>query len=127
MIRLLIDPASPIPLYRQVSQRLREAMASGALPIGESLPGVRELAMELGINYHTIARAYQELEEAGLLSRQRGGPFLVSEQAVVAANGQQLRERLQEVAQSAISQGISTELLRLWWEEILAKTSKENT
>lgn len=118
-MRLPIDPTAAVPLYRQVTEGLREAIAAGRLPAGEVLPSVRELAADLRVNYHTVARACQELEEAGLLERRRGGPFRVAAGARPDAGEQQLREELATLARRAISQGFHPARLRPWWEEAL--------
>ena len=57
-----IDYRDPRPIYEQVKDGLRRLVVSGALPPGEKLPSVRELATALTINPNTIQRAYRELE-----------------------------------------------------------------
>lgn len=122
-MRLPIDPSSPIPLYRQVAEALRAAIASGRLSSDSELPGVRELAADLRVNYHTIARAYQELEEAGLLTRQRGGPFRVGATARPTASEQRVREGLFGLAREALSQGLSPQSIAHWWSEALGEAA----
>lgn len=63
---------SPIPLHDQIVAELRRLLATGGLAIGDELPPVRQLANDLGINLNTVARAYRELTEAGLLASARG-------------------------------------------------------
>jgi GntR family transcriptional regulator len=75
---LRIDPASPIPVYRQVVDGLRSLLVEGSLKPGDSLPTVRELGMELGVHFNTIAEAYRLL--AGDLRRRRGA--IVTERAM---------------------------------------------
>ena len=55
------------PIYEQVQEDLRQLVFSGALPPGERLPSVRELAGQLAINPNTIQRAYRELEQEGTI------------------------------------------------------------
>ncbi len=62
-----LDKSSPIPLYLQISQQIRELILSGALPEGSRLPPQRELAAQLGVNRTTVINAYQELAADGLV------------------------------------------------------------
>ncbi len=55
------------PIYEQVVERFQTLILSGAIPPGERLPSVRQLAMDLSINPNTIQRAYSELEQQGLI------------------------------------------------------------
>lgn len=72
-----IDPRSPVPLYAQISARLRVAIAAGELVPGTTLPSVRHLAAELRINPATVVQAYRELESEGLVAtRQGAGTFV---------------------------------------------------
>jgi len=77
-VRIRLDPSSGVPL----SAQLRDALAAGILRgrpgPGERVPPVRELAAELDLAPNTVARAYRELERAGLLEgRGRHGTFVV--------------------------------------------------
>lgn len=119
-LRIPLDPAAPVPLYRQVADGVRAGIAAGRLAPGDSLPGVRELAADLRINYHTVARAWQELEEAGLVERQRGGPFRVAAGGRDDAAAGQLREALRGLARDALAQGLRPEAIAGWWDEALA-------
>jgi len=72
-----IDPRSPIPLYVQIADRLRVAIATGELRPGVALPSVRNLASEVRVNPATVVQAYRELEYAGVIeSRQGAGTFV---------------------------------------------------
>ncbi|MCX4474456.1 HTH-type transcriptional repressor YtrA [Micromonospora sp. MW-13] len=91
-MRITVDPASPVPPYEQVRGRLAEQIGDGRLPVGTRLPTVRRLAEELGLAVNTVARAYRELEAAGLLeTRGRHGTF-------VAPGRDDAVDRLQRVA-----------------------------
>lgn len=122
-MRLPIDPSSALPLFRQVADGLRAAIASGRLAPDEELPSVRDLAAELRINYHTVARACQELEEAGLLVRQRGGPFRVAHSAAPEAGEQKIRAGLDDLAREALSLGLDPNSMHGWWEEALSSAA----
>jgi len=67
-----LEPNSGIPLGVQITRQLRLAIVSGRLVPGERLPSARELAAELGVNFHTVRKAYGDLVQAGLLRFDRG-------------------------------------------------------
>ncbi len=74
---LAVDHRHPTPLYAQLEQGIRGAIATGKLAPGAQLPTVRQLAVELSINANTVARVYGELERAGVLETRRGvGTFV---------------------------------------------------
>jgi GntR family transcriptional regulator len=81
-IRFHLDPASGVPFYRQVIDQILAAMAAGRLAAGDRLPTVRALAVELAVNFNTVARAYKELEIRGVLSTQQGTGTFVADQDV---------------------------------------------
>jgi GntR family transcriptional regulator len=67
-----IDLGSPEPAYRQVAGQVRALIVSGALRPGDTLPGVRRLAMDLGVHFNTVAEAYRQLGEEGLVEVNQG-------------------------------------------------------
>lgn len=74
---ITLDPNEPEPPYEQIRGQLARQIDSGALPAGARLPTVRRLAEDLGVAANTAARAYRELERAGLIeTRGRGGSFV---------------------------------------------------
>jgi GntR family transcriptional regulator len=74
-IRLSAD--NPDPMYRQVTDQIRDAIAAGDLQADQLLPSIRELALELGVSVITVKRAYQDLEKSGLIRARRGmGSFV---------------------------------------------------
>jgi GntR family transcriptional regulator len=64
---LSIEPDGPVPIYQQIRDRIVEAIAVGDLSAGSSLPATRQLAVDLGINFHTVNKAYDLLRQEGLL------------------------------------------------------------
>ncbi|MEV8444194.1 GntR family transcriptional regulator [Actinosynnema sp. NPDC051121] len=102
-----IDPASSVPPYEQVRSQFARRITDRDLAVGTRLPTVRALAADLGLAVNTVARAYRELEEAGLIeTRGRAG-------TVVSAAGQRGRERVLRAARSyaatARDQGLTTD------------------
>ena len=77
-----LDLHSGMPVYRQLIDQVRAGMASGTLAVGDQLPTVRQLAVDLAINPNTVLRAYRELELAGLLETQQGTGTFVTEKKV---------------------------------------------
>jgi GntR family transcriptional regulator len=71
-MNLELDFRSGIPIYLQVVERFKEFIASGRLAPGDQLPTVRSLALELRVNFNTVARAYRILDEVGIISTQQG-------------------------------------------------------
>lgn len=76
------DPSRPI--YAQLTERLRQRIASGEYPPGGKLPAVRELAAEAGANPNTVQRAFADLEREGLIYTQRtSGRFVTEDPSAV--------------------------------------------
>ncbi|HEU5476163.1 MAG TPA: GntR family transcriptional regulator [Actinophytocola sp.] len=74
---ITIDTASAVPPYEQVRSQLATQINDGTLAVGTRLPTVRRLAADLGLAANTVARAYRELEDAGLVdTRGRAGTFV---------------------------------------------------
>lgn len=74
-----IDPASKVPPYEQIRSLVAIAAANGELPVGYRLPTVRALADRLSVAVNTVARAYRELEQAGVVeTRGRSGTFIAA-------------------------------------------------
>jgi GntR family transcriptional regulator len=78
-MNLEIDFRSGIPIYLQVVERIKERIAGGSLVPGSQLPTVRSLALELRVNFNTIARAYRILDETRIISTQQGRGTYVME------------------------------------------------
>jgi GntR family transcriptional regulator len=64
---LSIEPDGPVPIYQQIRDRIVEAIATGEAAVGSGLPATRQLAVDLGINFHTVNKAYDQLRQEGLL------------------------------------------------------------
>ena len=67
-----VNPSSPAPLFEQVAASVRRAIADGGLQPKERLPSAKEVAAALGINMHTVLRAYQLLRDEGLIELRKG-------------------------------------------------------
>jgi GntR family transcriptional regulator len=74
-----LDFRSRIPIYNQVVEHIHQMVLRGELKPGDQLPTVRSLALDLRVNFNTIARAYRMLDEAGIISTQQGrGTYILS-------------------------------------------------
>jgi GntR family transcriptional regulator len=121
-----IDPRSPIPLYVQIAERVRLAIATGALGSAAALPSVRQLAAELRVNPATVVQAYRELESQGFVEIRHGAGTFVRE----LAPGRRARERSKQairlvrrlVAESRRAGVSMAELQQAIESEIGAKT-----
>ena len=78
-MRLHVSTKSGVPIYVQLVEQIRQLVASGRLPVGTELPTIRTLAEQLLVNPNTVARAYRELEQAGIVTAKRGLGTVVSE------------------------------------------------
>ncbi|MDR2293711.1 MAG: GntR family transcriptional regulator [Microbacterium sp.] len=95
---ITIDPAAGTPPFEQLRVQIIDAIAAGELPAGDKLPTVRRLAADLEIAPGTVARAYRELEAAGLIeTRGRNGTF-------VRAQGDVRMQQAQDAAAGFASQ-----------------------
>ncbi len=74
-----IDARSPTPIYQQIVDGIKEAVAKNVLQGGERLPSVRELAGLMTLNHNTVAKAYQELERERVIEVVRGRGTFVAE------------------------------------------------
>ncbi|MFL6229638.1 MAG: GntR family transcriptional regulator [Pyrinomonadaceae bacterium] len=101
-----IDARDPTPLYAQLERAIRFAIATGRLSVGDQLPTVRQLAVDLRINANTVAKVYTELERKGIVESRRGvGTFVRTQGAPVGASavgrppGGEREKRMQALAQ----------------------------
>jgi GntR family transcriptional regulator len=123
--RIRLDMRSEVPIYIQIVDQVRQMIARDELVPGDQLPTVRELATELKVNWNTVARAYRILDEARLISTQRGRGTYVWEKLSDEANLKIRQEGIIGLAQrylcEAAEQGYSPEEA----EETFARLLKE--
>ena len=116
MTIFLIDPRSGVPLYIQLVDQVKRAVALGTLSPGEQLPTVKALALDLTINPNTVAKAYRELERDGVIETAAGrGSFVrgngVAETTKAAATDV-ARDAFEGAVREAKSIGLSAEEIR---------------
>ena len=99
-----IDTNHPTPLYAQLERAIRFAIATGKLNIGDQLPTVRQLAVELRINANTVAKVYAELERSGVVETRRGVGTFVSARPNEAASRRERDRHLRELTEHFIAE-----------------------
>src|SRR5512132_3456758 len=99
-----IDTKHPTPLYHQLERSIRFAIATGKLGIGDQLPTVRQLAVDLRINANTVAKVYTELERSGVVETRRGVGTFVTARPNEAASRRDREKRLRELADHFVSE-----------------------
>lgn len=97
-----VDPDDPTPPYEQLRRQLAGYITTGELPAGTRLSPVRQLAADLDLANGTVARAYRELEAAGLVHTRRGAGTTVLEQSP-EATGEARRARLAALAAALVA------------------------
>lgn len=122
-LNITLELGSSTPIYVQIVDQVREQLAAGRLKPGDQLPTVRQLASELRVNFNTIARAYRLLDDAGLISTQRGrGTYLVENETGKAdeiVRKTTIQEQIQKVIQSLLQQGYSLEEIKKTFQNII--------
>jgi DNA-binding transcriptional regulator YhcF (GntR family) len=100
--RFRLDLHTGVPVYRQIIDQVRGAIASGSLAAGDQLPTVRQLAVDLAINPNTVVRAYRELELGGLLESHQGTGTFISTQKISRSDAQRERQ-LEQIVNDCIA------------------------
>ncbi len=124
-MKIDINVSGPVPIWRQIEDRIRRAVASGALPPGSVVPSVRELAVRLQVNPATVSKAYRHLVDADVLTVRRGeGTFVgaLSAEAVAGLREAELRMVSREYVRAARALGATlgeaTGAIETAWEEV---------
>ncbi len=110
-----VHPASGVPIYLQIENQVRHAVAAGVLRHDNALPSVRKLAAELRVNPNTVARAFQNLEREGVLRTVPGGGCYINQQSP----GLLRSEKVRRLKPLAIQLAVEASQLRFTREEAL--------
>lgn len=106
MIDFKLDPKSGVPFYRQIIDQIRYGIAAGFLKVGEQLPTVRALAVQLKVNLNTVTKAYKELEIQNILETMQGtGTFIGSTK--VGIDDKERKNKLKSITQEFLSIALS--------------------
>jgi GntR family transcriptional regulator len=127
---LSLDSHSGAPIYLQLKEQMRLAVATGTIQPGEQLPVVRELAAQLRVNPNTVARVYRELHAEGLLtSRQGSGTFVAEDALALVSRGSAdlVRQRMRGAISLGLSVGMSVPQLSELFAEVVAEAPPSST
>ena len=108
-MRIHVDPKDGVPVYLQIVNQVKYLVASGVLAAGAELPPIRALAEQLLINPNTVARAYRELEVAGVVIKRGTVGTFVSDAPSPLARRERLRilrQRIDALLAEAKSMGV---------------------
>jgi GntR family transcriptional regulator len=133
-----VNSNDPTPIYAQLDRSIRAAIAQGRLAVGDRLPTVRQLAVDLKVNANTVAKVYGELERSGVLATQRGvGTFVLASpptpthpKAATARRerDRQLRPLVDRLLADASAVGISLPEITEYLQGLeTSRTTKEKT
>ena len=102
---LTLNFSSGVPIYKQIVQLLSGKILSGTLATGEKIPSIRDVTAELNVNPNTVAKAYRELELAGLIETRRGMGCFVAERddARHTLTGEEKRRHLDTLFASLVT------------------------
>jgi len=116
-VQIHITASDGVPIYLQVVNQIKYLVAAGRLVAGEELPPIRTLAEKLVVNPNTIARAYRELEMAGIVEKRRTAGTYVSDQGSPLARRERMKiltERIDQLLAEAGHMDVSLdEVLKL--------------
>ena len=104
---ITIDETDRRPIYQQVVDEIKAIIAAGELPEGSSLPPVRQVAADLGVNLNTIAFAYRRLQKEGLIKLKHGSGAVVISRVVAKRDEERLQSKLMPVLTDMMLQGLS--------------------
>lgn len=101
---LTVDPEDNQPIYRQVADGIKNLIARGDLAEGATLPPVRQLAADLGVNLNTIATSYRELQSEGLIVVKHGSGAVVASATSAPSGNEKNDERLRRPLRAALTE-----------------------
>jgi GntR family transcriptional regulator len=101
-----VDLKSGVPIYRQIIDQVRSAIATGTLGPGDRLPTVRQLSVDLSVNPNTVSRAYNELELTGIVQTHMGSGTFIGDKRVERDEVER-RRMLDQICQDFLSRASS--------------------
>jgi GntR family transcriptional regulator len=123
---LTIDTNDPRPIYQQVADGIKELIARGKLAEGASLPPVRQLAVDLGVNLNTIATAYRELQKDGLIGIRHGSGSVVVSRTTTQRGQDELLRPLRTAIMELVLAGLSSSKILSMVARELSTVGKES-
>ena len=123
---LEIEQTSPIAIYTQLTSQIKKAIVKETLVEGDDLPSVRVLASDLGVNMHTVNKAYNILTEEGLLLKSKKG-YVVSPKINRQTDEEQedeMKKRLEDVLVDILVHNHSEKTVQEWLSELTVALRK---
>jgi GntR family transcriptional regulator len=117
-----VDPRSGVPLYLQLTEQIKRAIALGTLAPGEQLPTVKALALELTVNPNTVARVYRELERDGVIDTSPGRGSFVSAGTSAVESRRAVADVARAAFESAVREAKSLGLSRRETHELMTRS-----
>lgn len=106
MFNIEVSTGSSTPIYKQITDQVRMAVAAGRLNVSDQLPSVRALAEELVVNPNTVARAYADLAREGIIEARQGrGVFIIQKRRVFSRA--EARRRLEPLMDALIAEAFA--------------------
>lgn len=118
-----IEFQSDVPIYEQVTRQIIEGIARGEMKPGDTLPSVRNLAADLGVNMHTVNKSYHELEAKGIITiRPKSGAIISSAEARALSPEQlrQIEKNLKPVVAEGMVLGATAEQIEHMMKKVFA-------
>jgi GntR family transcriptional regulator len=106
-VYITIDERDGRPIYRQVVDEIKRLIARGELEEGSTLPPVRQVAADLGVNLNTIANAYRQLQQEGLIRVRHGAGAVVISRAIEKSGSERLQARLAAALTDLVLSGLT--------------------
>jgi len=116
---ITVDESDRRPIYRQIAEEIKGLIAKGELSEGAHLPPVRQVAADLGVNLNTIAAAYRELQNEGLVHVRHGAGAVVAGRRIPPQNDSEMRKTLRAALAHLVLAGLPrSEIVELVNEEL---------
>lgn len=103
MIKFILDPKDGSPFYRQIIDQIKFGIASGQLKVGEQLPTVRSMAIELKVNLNTISKAYKELEIQRILETHQGTGTFINSKDILLLSEREKQKKIQDICKEFLT------------------------
>ncbi len=129
MVLIHIEPSSSIPIYTQLTHQLIVLIAQGQLKAGDTLPSVRSLASDLGMNMHTVNKSYHELEKKGLIQIvPKSGAMInpIPRDGIAEVHRLRIVEELEPIIAEAIALGMTSEGIEMLTATIISTLKEES-
>jgi GntR family transcriptional regulator len=121
---IAISTGSNTPIYKQIADQVRLAVAAGKVRVGDQLASVRSLAEELVLNPNTVARAYTDLARDGLIEARPGrGVFIIRKRKVFSR--EEGRRRLEPMIDALIGEAVAMDFTRRELEELFDRRLRQ--